>query len=181
METINLVSNVHLFDCLRANKMCMANSFEVRVPFTDIDYVKYILSLHPQWKTFGSLSRNHIEKQILRDSFVGYLPKQILYRKKEQFSDGVSSLKNPSENWIDSIKHHCNNIYTEMDFSSKRNNYTYNKPNTKEELFYREIFTRLFNDKSYKNTSEFTVKVWQTKWTDNTDPSGRVQSYWKPN
>ena len=52
---------------------------------------------------------------------------------------------------------------------------------TKEELFYREIFTRLFNDKSYKNTSEFTVKVWQTKWTDNTDPSGRVQSYWKPN
>jgi asparagine synthase (glutamine-hydrolysing) len=181
METINLVSNVHLFDCLRANKMCMANSFEVRVPFTDIDYVKYILSLHPQWKTFGSLSRNHIEKQILRDSFVGYLPKQILYRKKEQFSDGVSSLKNPSENWIDSIKHHCNNIYTEMDFSSKRNNYTYNRPNTKEELFYREIFTRLFNDKSYKNTSEFTVKVWQTKWTDNTDPSGRVQSYWKPN
>ena len=181
METINLVSNVHMFDCLRSNKTCMAHSFEVRVPFTDIDYVKYILSLHPQWKTFGSLSRNHIEKQILRDSFVGYLPKQILYRKKEQFSDGVSSLKNPSENWIDSIKHHCNNIYTEMDFSSKRNNYTYNRPNTKEELFYREIFTRLFNDKSYKNTSEFTVKVWQTKWTDNTDPSGRVQSYWKPN
>lgn len=68
-----------------------------------------------------------------------------------------------------------------MDFSSKRNNYTYNRPNTKEELFYREIFTRLFNDKNYKNTSEFTVKVWQTKWTDNIDPSGRVQSYWKPN
>jgi asparagine synthase (glutamine-hydrolysing) len=181
METINLVSNVHLFDCLRANKMCMANSFEVRVPFTDIDYVKYILSLHPQWKTFGSLSQNHIEKQILRDSFIGYLPKEILYRKKEQFSDGVSSLEKPSENWIDSIKQHCNNVYTDLDFSSKRNKYTYNRPNTKEELFYREIFTKLFNDKNYKNTSEFTVKVWQPKWTDNTDPSGRVQSYWKPN
>lgn len=181
LETVHLVSNVHQFDCLRANKMCMANSFEVRVPFTDIDYVNYILSLHPRWKRFGPHSQNHIEKQILRDSFKGYLPKDILYRKKEQFSDGVSCLNNQKQNWIDSVKEYANNNYTNEQFQSKSNKYTTNRPTTKEQLLYREIFCKFFNDTSYKNTSEFTVKIWEPKWSHTKDPSGRKQSYWEPN
>ncbi len=181
LETLHLVSNVHAFDCLRANKMCMANSFEVRVPFTDIDYVKYILSLHPEWKTFGKKSQNKIEKQILRDSFVGFLPKQILYRKKEQFSDGVSSINDKSQNWIECIKNYANTKYSEEIFYNLRTKYTHNRPNTQEELLYREIFCKLFNDTNYKNTSEFTVKIWKPKWSKNTDPSGRIQSFWEPN
>jgi|688.fasta_scaffold16883_3 asparagine synthase (glutamine-hydrolysing) len=181
LETLHLVSNVHMFDCLRSNKMCMSHSFEVRVPFTDIDYVKYILSLHPQWKTFGKNSTNTIEKQILRDSFIGYLPKQILYRKKEQFSDGVSSLTDSKNNWIDYIKSYSNGLYTDVDFQSKKLHYVHNRPITKEQLLYRETFCKLFNNTSYKNTSEFTVKTWEPKWSTNTDPSGRIQSFWIKN
>ena len=181
IETINLVSNVHLFDCLRANKMGMANSIEVRVPFADIDYVNYILGLHPKWKTFGKTSDNHIEKQILRDSFVGFLPKSILYRKKEQFSDGVSSLNDNKNNWIHGLKEYCESKYSELEFNTRQNLYVHNRPDTREKLLYRTIFCKLFNDTSYKNTSEFTVKTWEPKWSESKDPSGRVQNYWVPN
>lgn len=181
LETINLVSNVHMFDCLRSNKMCMSHSFEVRVPFTDIDYVKYILSLHPRWKTFGPKSTNKIEKQILRDAFVGYLPKQILYRKKEQFSDGVSSLSNNDDNWINYIKTYSNSLYTDVDFQTRKLNFVHNRPTTKEQLLYRETFCKLFNNTSYKNTSEFTVRTWEPKWSKDKDPSGRVQTFWQEN
>lgn len=182
LETVNLVSNVHQFDCLRSNKMCMANNIEVRVPFTDKDFVTYILNLHPRWKTFGNVPHtiNNIEKQILRDSFVGFLPKSILYRKKEQFSDGVSGfdIKN---NWINAIQNFSNNKYSELEFSQLRESYIYNKPDTREKLLYRNIFCELFNSKSYKNTSEFTVKFWEPKWSNSTDPSGRIQQYWSEN
>jgi asparagine synthase (glutamine-hydrolysing) len=181
LETINLVSNVHQFDCLRANKMCMAHSFEVRVPFTDIEYVRYILQLHPSWKTFGPKSKNKIEKQILRDSFQGYLPKHILYRKKEQFSDGVSSLHTQKDNWIFALKEYADDYYSDIEFYNKIAKYTYNRPTTKEQLLYREIFCKIFNKSDYKNTSEFTVKTWEPKWSSTKDPSGRVQSFWQEN
>lgn len=189
-ETLNLVSNVHLFDCLRANKMCMAHSMEARVPFTDIEFVKYILSLHPRWKIFGDKNKNDIdtvlngvkmEKQILRDSFKGYLPNSILYRKKEQFSDGVSGFNKEKDNWIDAIKNFCDTKYNAYDFDTLRNNYTYNRPDTKEKLYYREVFCKLFNNTSYKNMSEFTVKTWEPKWSDTNDPSGRSQTFWQKN
>ena len=188
IETINLVSNVHLFDCLRSNKMCMANSIEVRVPFTDIDFVNYILKLHPKWKIFGKeneidkiLDRNKMEKHILRDAFQGYLPDNILYRKKEQFSDGVSGFNKEQDNWIDAITLFCEKKYNLYDYERFKNKYTYNKPDTKEKLYYREIFCQFFNSTSYKNTSEFTVKTWEPKWSKTKDPSGRSQTFWKKN
>lgn len=194
-ETIDLVSNVHLFDCLRANKTCMANSLEVRVPFTDKHFVNYILSLHPRWKIFGNLSTlNKMEKQILRDAFVScdYLPEEILYRKKEQFSDGVSGF-DIETNWIDSVKKFTSEYYTDLEFMSLCEKYTYNKPDTKEKLYYREMFCLLFvpnnhnntnNNQqrtAYKNTSELTVKSWKPKWSNTDDPSGRVQQFWSEN
>jgi asparagine synthase (glutamine-hydrolysing) len=188
IETINLVSNVHLFDCLRSNKMCMANSIEVRVPFTDIDFVNYILKLHPKWKIFGKtneidkiLDRKKMEKHILRDAFRGYLPDNILYRKKEQFSDGVSGFNKEKDNWIDAITQFCEKQYNLYDYERFINKYTYNKPDTKEKLYYRNIFCLFFNSTSYKNTSEFTVKTWEPKWSKTTDPSGRSQTFWEKN
>jgi asparagine synthase (glutamine-hydrolysing) len=181
-ETIKLVSDVHIFDCLRANKTCMANSIEVRVPFTDPDFVKYMLRMPPKYKIFGKLN-NHktMEKQILRDSFnvkdsndKYYLPKDILYRKKEAFSDGVSNHENAKENWIDSIIDYCNTMYSNLTFLIKKDKYCLNKPVTKEQLYYREVFCELFNRNSYTNTSEFTVKFWEPKWCgDCPDPSAR--------
>lgn len=192
LETLNLVSNVHLFDCLRANKTGMANSMEVRVPFTDREFMEYILSLEPKYKIFGNLAKivngeDTIEKKILRDSFVGFLPNDILYRKKEQFSDGVSAtfdsskggIPDTSGNWVESIKQHCDKRYSEIAFNILCQKYNYNKPETKEQLYYREVFCDLFNncgnaiDMSFKNTSEFTVKFWEPKWSNTTDPSAR--------
>lgn len=186
-ETINLVSNVHMFDCLRANKSCMANSIEVRVPFTDSKLVDFVLSLDPVHKTFGKLSINgftgqRMEKQLLRDAFVGYIPNDILYRKKEQFSDGVSGFNGKEDNWIDAIKDHTNRMYSDEEFCIKRLKYGVNSPDTKEKLYYRETFCELFcGGAPYLNTSELTVKSWEPKWSITNDPSGRVQNFWNKN
>lgn len=169
-ETIKLVSNVHLFDCLRANKTCMAHSIEVRVPFTDPQFVDYILNVDPTYKRFGENLR--IEKKILRDSFKGYLPEEILYRKKEQFSDGVSSYE-PSENWILCIQNYTNELYNDT-FEQLANKYTFNKPRNNEELHYREIFAEKF----VNSTAEKIIKIWEPNWTSSYDPSGRVQEFW---
>ena len=182
-ETIKLVSDVHMFDCLRANKTCMANSIEVRVPFTDPDFVKYILQVPPKFKIFGRLNNyKTMEKQLLRDSFnttdkngKKYLPKDILYRKKEAFSDGVSNhTEGVKENWIDSIIDFCEEKYGALSFLIRKEKYTLNRPVTKEQLYYREVFCELFNRNSFTNTSEFTVKFWEPKWCgNNVDPSAR--------
>jgi asparagine synthase (glutamine-hydrolysing) len=182
METIKLVSDVHIFDCLRANKTCMANSIEVRVPFTDPGFVRYMLRMPTRYKIFGRLNNyKTMEKQILRDSFnvcddngKRYLPKDILYRRKEAFSDGVSNHENSEENWIDSLINHCDLKYGAISFLIRKDKYTHNQPLTKEQLYYRETFCELFNRNSYTNTSEFTVKFWEPKWCGNSaDPSAR--------
>lgn len=184
IETINLVSNVHLFDCLRANKSCMANSIEARVPFTDPDFINYILNIPAKFKIFGKLNNyKTMEKQLLRDSFnvldkndKPYLPHDILMRKKETFSDGVSCHNtDKNSNWIDSIIEFCNKKYNDVIFNIKKEKYSYNKPQTPEQLYYRELFCDLFNKNSFSNTSEFTVKMWKPKWCGkgNIDPSAR--------
>ena len=180
LETINLVSNVHQFDCLRANKTCMANSIEVRVPFTDPNFVDTILSLHPRYKSFGNVhyTINEMEKQILRDSFKGFLPNSILYRKKEQFSDGVSGFNGKENNWIDALKDFSNNNYSDLQFNELKQHYHYNPPSTKEQLHYRISFQKLFNNIPL---CEKTVMYWEPKWTKDKDPSGRVQNFWTKN
>lgn len=181
METLNLVNNVHQFDCLRANKTCMANSIEVRVPFTDPHFVHTILSLHPRWKSFGNVPNafNKMEKQILRDSFKGYLPNSILYRKKEQFSDGVSGFNGKENNWIDGLKDFCDNVFTDSQFNEIKESYQYNQPNTKEQLHYRILFHKIFSN--IPKNSETTIKHWEPKWSKSKDPSGRVQNFWTKN
>lgn len=181
LETINLVNNVHRFDCLRANKTCMANSIEVRVPFTDPDFVNSILFLHPRWKSFGNVpnSFNKMEKQILRDSFKGYLPNSILYRKKEQFSDGVSGFNGKENNWIDALKDFCENHFTDSQFIEISKTYTHLTPNTKEQLYYRTLFHKIF--RNIHESSQTTVHYWEPKWSDSKDPSGRVQTFWTKN
>jgi len=175
-ETIKLVSNVHLFDSLRANKTCMANSIEVRVPFTDPNFVKHILNIPPKYKIFGKLNNyKTMEKQLLRDAFncePPFLPQHILYRKKEAFSDGVSNhTEDVKENWIDSIIEYCNQLYDDDTFLIKQSSYAINTPLTKEQLYYRDTFSNLFNT---GNTSESTVEFWKPNWCgDNVDPSAR--------
>lgn len=182
LECIKLVSDVHMFDSLRANKTCMANSIEVRVPFTDPNFVRYMLSVPVKYKIFGKLNNyKTMEKQILRDSFnikdesgKEYLPNDILYRKKEAFSDGVSNHERSKDNWIDNIIRYCDNKYKDVTFLTIQKNIFYNRPMTKEQLYYRQFFRELFNRNKYRNTSEFTVQFWKPKWCgESVDPSAR--------
>lgn len=186
-ENKNLISNVHKFDCLRANKSCMAHGIEVRVPFLDVNFVEYIMSLPVKFKLYND--DEGMEKQILRESFTKYLPEKVLWRIKEQFSDGVSSIDDKTKksiptNWINYLQYWSNmynykgekidNLY--FNVCKVNNLHTYLSPETNEQLLYRQFFCKLFNDYYCKNTSEYTVRFWKPVWTASTDPSGRVYS-----
>lgn len=164
LECCRRVSNLGHFDCLRANKTTMAWGVEGRVPFLDKEVIEFCMKLHPKLKYGGS---KKIEKWILRETFKDLLPESIVWRQKEQFSDGVGY------SWIDSLKELCNNKYTDKLFSELTNKYSINKPLTKEALYYREIYEELFPNK------EDVVELWipKTDWKGVTaDPSGRAQS-----
>lgn len=176
-ENINLISNIHRFDSLRANKSCMANNLEIRVPFLDKHFVDYIMRLPVCFKKYNCENyENIMEKQILRESFENYLPKEVLWRVKEPFSDGVSSEK---ENWIENIQIFAKDFFIKkhkLYFNINCNKYGHLKPKTCEQLFYREVFCNLFTNSFYKNTSELTVKFWEPKWCNTKDPSAKIYS-----
>ena len=166
-EIIKRVKDLHYFDCLRANKSTMAWGVEVRVPFLDKQFLETAVPIKHSFKL------QDIEKYVLRKAFdvkvdnKAYLPNSVLWRQKEQFGDGVGY------NWIDKLIELTNEKYSDSKFEELSNKYTYNIPNTKEGLFYREIF-----EKKFKNC-EKTVEKWipNTKWAGvKEDPSGRAQN-----
>lgn len=163
-ETVNLVENVYQYDALRANKTSMENGVEIRLPFTDKFFVNYVLHLNVRFKEFNK-ENGRMEKQLLRDAFKheNLIPKEILYRKKEQFSDGVSCY-NKEDNMIDILKG-----YT----LSKVGNCLENE--SSEKIYYSDIFSRLFPN------CNGLVSIWRPKWSENIDPSGRVQDFWNEN
>ena len=158
-ECVTRVNNLHHFDCLRANKSTMAWGIEVRVPFLDQAFLEYSIPIHPDLKL-----KNKKEKYILRYAFDDktnpYLPEDILYRQKEQFSDGVGY------SWIDKLKEYIDNNISKIELERDSNE-------TNESYYYRNIFYELFPNK--------TVPIirWQpkTEWEGvGSDPSGRAQS-----
>jgi asparagine synthase (glutamine-hydrolysing) len=169
-ECISRVSNLHHFDCLRANKSTMSWGVEARVPFLDKSFLETTMNIHPALKLD---SQDKIEKYILRSAFdceasngKNYLPNEILWRQKEQFSDGVGY------NWIDGLKEFCNSNISDEEFTNVENVYETDVPKTKEALYYRKIFDGLFPNR------ENIVPRWipRTDWEGvSYDPSGRAQ------
>ena len=166
LECIDRVKNLYKFDCLRANKSTMAWGVEVRVPFLDKQFLETAVPIRQ------GLKLNKIEKYCLRKAFdktdeeSGYLPDSVLWRQKEQFSDGVGY------NWVDSLMAQTEHMYTEEELSLGQEKYTINPPHSKEALYFREIFEELFPN------SAQTVDYWipNTSWEGvNADPSGRAQ------
>lgn len=158
------------FDCLRADKSTMAHSIEVRVPFLDVDIVDYCINIPMNIKT-----QNGIEKYIFRKAFdikktngnPYYLPDEILWRQKEQFSDGVGY------EWIDYLRDTTNQIITDNEINNASIKFPYNTPTTKEAYYYRQIFEQLFGTKHVN-----IAKKWipNTEWSGvSSDPSGRYQ------
>ncbi len=172
-ETIRKLNNLHLYDCLRANKSMAAWGVEARVPFLDKDFIEVAMMIDPELKL---ISNKKIEKSILRESFHGYLPNDILYRQKEQFSDGVGY------DWIDSLKMIVDDEISDRKFIDSVKQFSINPPMNKEELFYRNIFNKYFPSDSAALTvpsipsvacsSEVALK-WDRSFKDLNDPSGR--------
>ncbi|KAL6993148.1 Asparagine synthetase [glutamine-hydrolyzing] 3 [Sarracenia purpurea var. burkii] len=177
-ETCRKIKALHLYDCLRANKSTSAWGVEARVPFLDKEFINLAMSIDPEWKM---VRPGRIEKWILRNAFDDdqkpYLPKHILYRQKEQFSDGVGY------SWIDGLKDHANQHVTDAMLSHASYIYPENTPATKEAYYYRTIFERFFPKNSARSTvpggpsvacSTAKAVEWDAAWSKNLDPSGRA-------
>ncbi|KAH6564939.1 asparagine synthase (glutamine-hydrolyzing) [Batrachochytrium salamandrivorans] len=170
-ECVGRLEQLHLFDCLRANKSTMASGIEARVPFLDAALVEAVLSLPiASRRPLPGPSGKPIEKYLLRDAFRGdWLPDEILWRAKEQFSDGVGF------SWIDSLKQTADLKVTDVQFADRANTFPNKTPATKEAYWYRCMFNDLFGDRL---DLADTVELWVPRgdWGCPSDPSGRAQA-----
>jgi len=167
-ETIERVQKLFTADLLRADKSTMAHGLEARVPFLDkafLDVAMTVKAEEKQPKTYDGK-----EKYILRKAFDTpdnpYLPDEVLWRQKEQFSDGVGY------NWIDQLIEYCASQVTDAELQSAAEKFPYNTPTTKEAFFYRRIFHKYYPQLSAAQT----VRKWIPKWQENQDPSGRANA-----
>ena len=165
-ESEKRIRELHMYDVLRADRCISVNSLEARVPFGDLDFVRYVLAIDPAKKmnVYGK------GKYLLRHAFEGdYLPHDILYREKAAFSDAVG------HSMVDHLKAFAEDCYSDEQFEARRTRFAHAKPFTKESLLYREIF-----EKYYPGQSEMIVDFWMPNkaWEgcDVNDPSARVLS-----
>ncbi len=188
-ELVRKMSKLHLYDCLRANKSLMAWGVEGRVPFLDKDFIDIAMNLNPSDKMNIKVSdpeakkgfdvHNHqrIEKWILRKAFEDMLPENICWRQKEQFSDGVGY------NWIDTLKKITEEKVSDAEFARRESRFPVNPPKTKEEYYYREIYSNLFPSDSAAKAVPHEAGVacstakaleWDAAWKNMDEPSGRA-------
>ena len=166
-EAEKRIRELHMYDVLRADRCISVNSLEARVPFGDLDFVRYVMSIDPKLK----MNRYGIGKYLLRHAFEEgeYLPETILWREKAAFSDAVG------HSMVDYLKEYAEGQYTNAEFEERRRRYPHATPFTKESLLYREIF-----EKYYPGQSEMIVDFWMPNKTwkgcDVKDPSARVLS-----
>ena len=163
-EAEKRIRELHMYDVLRADRCISVNSLEARVPFGDLDFVQYVMSVDPAKKmnVYGK------GKYLLRHAFEGdYLPHDILYREKAAFSDAVG------HSMVDDLKAYAEEKYSDEEFETLRQKYSHAQPFTKESLLYREIF-----EKYYPGQAEMVVDFWMPNksWEgcNVNDPSARV-------
>ncbi len=175
-ELVRKLDNLHLYDCLRANKSLMAWGVEGRVPFLDKKFLDVAMRQNP----FDKMCQgDKIEKFMLREAFADLLPEEIAWRQKEQFSDGVGY------GWIDALRDHAERMISDLKFSQRQMRFPINTPLTKEAYLYREIFEELFPLSSAVKTVPYGKSVacsspvaiaWDEKFSKMNDPSGRAVS-----
>jgi len=145
-ECKRLLSDIQYFDVLRSDRSISCHGLEARTPFLDRSFVHQYLSLPIEYRNFNNSQQ--IEKWLLRKSIEimdnNLLPKEVLWRNKEAFSDGVSS---QNRSWFEIIQEKLDDIYTDEKFEEKKNLFTFNTPQTKEQLYYREIFESFYQGK----------------------------------
>ena len=166
-EAQKRVRELYAYDVLRADRCISVHSLEARVPFGDLDFVKYVMSIDPEMK----MNHHGVGKYLLRRAFdgEGLLPDDILWREKAAFSDAVG------HSLADNLKALAERMYSDADFEHKRKRYTFAQPFTKESLLYREIF-----ENYYPGQAEMIPGFWMPNrsWAgcDVGDPSARYLS-----
>jgi asparagine synthase (glutamine-hydrolysing) len=165
MEAAKRVKELYMYDVLRADRCIASHSLEARVPFSDKDFVSYVMAIDPKMK-MNSYGHG---KYLLRKAFEegDYLPTSILYREKAAFSDAVG------HSMVDFIKEYADELISDVEFERSIEKYEYAKPFTKESLLFRDIFEEFYPGKSYL-VSEFWMpnKEWDN--CDVLDPSARA-------
>jgi asparagine synthase (glutamine-hydrolysing) len=173
-ETVRKISKLHLYDCLRANKSLAAWGVEGRVPFLDKEFLDVAMRINPADKM---VSGERIEKWVLRKTFEGYLPSQVAWRQKEQFSDGVGY------SWIDTLRSLTSKEVTNKQLANAKYRFPVNPPMSKEEYFYRSIFAEHFPSDSAASCvpsvpsvacSTAEALAWDSSFKNMIDPSGRA-------
>lgn len=173
-ETVRKLSKLHLYDCLRANKSLSAWGVEGRVPFLDKEFLDVAMRLNPAVKMCPG---KEIEKKVVRDAFSSLLPKEVAWRQKEQFSDGVGY------SWIDTLKAITSEAVSDEQMAHAAERFPINPPQNKEEYYYRSIFEEHFPSESAAKSvpsvpsvacSTAEALAWDASFKGMNDPSGRA-------
>lgn len=159
---VKMLENIQYFDVLRSDRSISGAGLEARVPFGGKDFINFVMSINPKFKKFD---KERIEKYILRKAFEDLLPPQLIWRRKEAFSDGVSTIE---RSWFEIIQEHTDTLYTDAEFEQKSRLYKYMQPYDKESLWYREIF-----EKFYPSREKTIPYFWKHPFTTEIDPSAR--------
>jgi asparagine synthase (glutamine-hydrolysing) len=173
-ETVRKLDQLHLYDCNRANKAMSAWGVEARVPFLDTRFLDHAMRIPAAHKMVGERG---IEKELLRTAFDGWLPDEVLWRQKEQFSDGVGY------GWIDGLKDHAEERVSDRQMAEAADRFPVGTPATKEAYLYREIFdlhfplpsaaTTVPNQESVACSTPVALE-WDAAFRELADPSGRA-------
>ena len=173
-ETVRKIGKLYLYDCLRANKSLSAWGVEGRVPFLDKEFLDVAMRLNPEAKMSPG---KVIEKKILREAFSDMLPDEVVWRQKEQFSDGVGY------SWIDSLKQLTSDLVSDEEMARAAERFPEQTPMKKEEYYYRSVFEELFPSRSAALTvpsvpsvacSTAEALAWDEAFRNLNDPSGRA-------
>ena len=173
-ETVRKLSKLHLYDCLRANKALAAWGVEGRVPFLDKEFMDIAMRINPEAKM---AKEGRMEKWIVRKAFEDLLPESVVWRQKEQFSDGVGY------SWIDTLKKITSEAVSDEQMSHAAERFPINPPMNKEEYYYRAIFEEHFPSQSAARTvpsvpsvacSTAEALAWDASFRNLNDPSGRA-------
>ena len=164
-EAKKRVDELYMYDVLRADRCISVNSIEARVPFGDLEFVKYVMSIDPERK----LNTYDMGKYLLRHAFEKdkLLPDEILWRQKAAFSDAVG------HSMVDDLKEYAEGFYTDAEFEEKRQKYDFAQPFTKESLLYREIFEKYYPGQA-RMVKDFWMPNKSWEGCDVNDPSARV-------
>jgi len=161
------LKEIHLYDGLRADRATSYHGLELRVPFLDHEFVDMYMKINEKLRI---PNEDRMEKYLLRKAFENenLLPQEVLWRKKEAFSDGVSSKE---ESWHNTIKKYISTKITDEEFDINKHKFTHCKPETKEAYYYRKIFCDKYGD----HNSNVIPKFWLPNWSDGVkDPSARA-------